>query len=351
MKNYDFLVIGGGAAGFFAAINAADHRPGLKVGLFEATPRVLSKVKVSGGGRCNVTHNCFDPKQLVRFYPRGAKELLGPFHKFGPKETIEWFKKRGVELKVEADNRMFPVTDNSQTIIDCLGHAIQDRGVELRTKCLVESVVVNDAGFLVQIKGGEEVQAKTLMLATGSASFGWNLAQGLGHTLVEPNPSLFTFEIDHPLLKGLPGVSFPTVTAELQSPIGNFVQEGPLLITHWGLSGPAVLRLSAFGARVLAETKYQSGLFINFEGRVRSEQLFDAFLQLKATDAKKKMLSVNPLMWKCTKHWRNCLRRCRKDMFPNWCNAVIICAIRCYVMQKSLPPQAHNNHIPFIAFV
>ncbi|RYZ69594.1 MAG: aminoacetone oxidase family FAD-binding enzyme [Proteobacteria bacterium] len=247
MKNYDFLVIGGGAAGFFAAINCAEHRPGLKVAIFEATPRVLSKVKVSGGGRCNVTHNCFDPKQLIRHYPRGSKELLGPFHKFGPKETIEWFKRRGVELKIEADNRMFPTTDNSQTIIDCLTTAVEKSGVELRTKALVESVSKEEEGFLIRLKGGEDVKAKTLMLATGSAGFGTNLAKDLGHTLIEPNPSLFTFEIDHPLLKGLPGVSFPLASAELKTNDGDFAQEGPMLITHWGLSGPAVLRLSAFG--------------------------------------------------------------------------------------------------------
>lgn len=190
---------------------------------------------------------------------------------------------------------MFPTTDNSQTIIDCLSKAVIDHGVELRTKTLVESVVKTEEGFLIKLKGGEELFSKTLMLATGSAMFGWNLAKDLGHTLIEPNPSLFTFEIDHPLLKGLPGVSFPLVTAELQSTAGNYVQEGPLLITHWGLSGPAVLRLSAFGARILATTNYQADLHVNFEGRLRGEQLFDTFQQLKTTEAKKKIMTVNPL--------------------------------------------------------
>ncbi|RZA13543.1 MAG: aminoacetone oxidase family FAD-binding enzyme, partial [Proteobacteria bacterium] len=295
MKNYDFLVIGGGAAGFFAAINCAEHRPGLKVAIFEATPRVLSKVKVSGGGRCNVTHNCFDPKQLIRHYPRGSKELLGPFHKFGPKETIEWFKRRGVELKVEADNRMFPTTDNSQTIIDCLMSAVEKSGVELRTKALVETVSKDDEGFLIRLKGGEDVRAKTLMLATGSAGFGTNLARDLGHTLIEPNPSLFTFEIDHPLLKGLPGVSFPLASAELKTTDGDFAQEGPMLITHWGLSGPAVLRLSAFGARALAAVKYQATITINFEGKTKTNLFFEDLQSLKFTETKKKLTSVNPL--------------------------------------------------------
>ncbi|MBC7660529.1 MAG: NAD(P)/FAD-dependent oxidoreductase [Chitinophagaceae bacterium] len=295
MKKYDFLVIGGGAAGFFAAINCAEHRPGLSVGIFEATPRVLSKVKISGGGRCNVTHNCFDPRALVRHYPRGGKELLGPFHKFGPEQTIAWFAARGVALKVEADNRMFPTTDSSQTIIDCLQGAVQKNGIELRLKALVETVEKIGDIFQVTLKGGEVIEAKTLMLATGSATFGWSVVRKLGHKLIEPNPSLFTFEIDHPLLKGLPGVSFPSVTAELQSTDGNFVQEGPLLITHWGLSGPAVLRLSAFGARVLAATDYKADLYVNFEGRIKGDEVFAVLMNNKNQEAKKKISTVNPL--------------------------------------------------------
>ncbi len=295
MKKYDFLVIGGGAAGFFAALNCAEHSPGLTVGIFEATPRVLSKVKISGGGRCNVTHNCFDPRQLIRHYPRGSKELLGPFHKFGPQQTIAWFKDHGVELKAEADGRMFPVTDSSQTIIDCFQSMVLKNGIELRLKALVESVTKTDTGFVVFLKGGEQVLATTLLLATGSATFGWNVVKGLGHTLVEPNPSLFTFEIDHPLLKGLPGLSFTATTAELRSATAGYVQEGPMLITHWGLSGPAVLRLSAFGARVLAASNYHADLFVNFEGRMKSDELFEILMRCKDQDARKKISSVNPL--------------------------------------------------------
>jgi predicted Rossmann fold flavoprotein len=295
MSDYDFLVIGGGAAGFFAAIHCAEHRPGLKVAILEATPRVLSKVKVSGGGRCNVTHNCFDPKALIRNYPRGSKELLGPFHKFGPKQTVEWFKKRGVELKVEDDNRMFPTTDSSQTIIDCLTTAAIQGGVELRIKTLVQSVRKDGEGFIVEAKGGERIFAKTLMLATGSAEFGLGLAKDLGHTLIEANPSLFTFEIDHPLLKGLPGVSFSNVSIELKAAAQQFAQEGPMLITHWGLSGPAVLRLSAFGARALATAQYQATIHVNFEGKTSPSQLFDELMSLKSLEARKKLVSVNPL--------------------------------------------------------
>ncbi len=295
MNTYDFLVIGGGAAGFFGAISAAESERDLKVLILEATPRVLSKVKVSGGGRCNVTHNCFDPKQLVRFYPRGQKELLGPFSKFGPKDTIKWFADHGVELKVEADNRMFPTTDSSETIIQCLSSAAQKAGVELRTKALVETVQALESGFEIRLKGGELVRTKTLLLATGSAAFGIELAKSLGHTLVEPNPSLFTFEIDHPLLKELPGVSFPLVSAELQTPSEKFIQEGPMLITHWGLSGPAVLRLSAFAARALFACDYKAKLFVNFEGRMKLDAFIETLTGLKSSDSKKKLSNLNPL--------------------------------------------------------
>ncbi len=295
MKKYDFLVIGGGAAGFFAAIQCAEHRAGLSVGILEATPRVLSKVKVSGGGRCNVTHHCFEPRELVKFYPRGAKELLGPFHKFGPTQTIEWFQKQGVALKAEADGRMFPTTDSSQTIIDCLEGAVRRLGIELRTKALVETVARGEDGFQITLKSGETIEAKRLMLATGSANFGWALARQLGHTLVDPNPSLFTFEIAHPLLEGLPGVSFPKVTADLQAGAERFSQSGPMLITHWGLSGPAILRLSAFGARALFATEYQAELKVNFEGAGNSEQFIATLNGLKNKDAKKKVTTLNPL--------------------------------------------------------
>lgn len=295
MKKYDFVVVGGGAAGFFAAINAAEHRVGLKVLLLEATPRVLSKVKVSGGGRCNVTHNCFDPKLLIKNYPRGSREMLGAFHKFGPKETISWFQKRGVELKVEADNRMFPTTDNSQTIIDCLMKSVEIAKVELRMKALVDTITHSETGFSVALKGGEVIESKTLMLASGSAAFGVNLAKNLGHSLVEPNPSLFTFEIDHPLLKDLPGVSFPSVSTELKSGALSFKQEGPLLITHWGLSGPAVLRTSAFAARSLFASKYKADLFVNFEGNIKGDQFLEQLNKLKSENIKKKISSLNPL--------------------------------------------------------
>jgi predicted Rossmann fold flavoprotein len=294
-KAYDLLVIGGGAAGFFGAIACAEARPGTRVAILEATGRVLTKVKVSGGGRCNVTHNCFDPKVLVRAYPRGHKELLGAFHKFGPKDTIEWFARKSVRLKAEEDGRMFPVTDSSQTIIDCLTGAATAAGVELKTRAFVESLEKIPDGFRVSLKGAESLTSKKVLLATGSVPSAWALAKGLGHSLIAAVPSLFTFEIEDPLLSDLPGLSFPRVRADLQVNGESFLQEGPLLITHWGLSGPAVLKLSAFAARALAETAYQGQLFINFESDKTADSLLQDFQACKGPHAKKKLTNHNPL--------------------------------------------------------
>lgn len=294
-RAYDLLVIGGGAAGFFGALACAEAHPTARIAILEATARVLTKVKVSGGGRCNVTHNCFDPKQLVRAYPRGHKELLGPFHRFGPKDTIEWFAQRGVTLKAEEDGRMFPVTDSSQTIIDCLSGALSAAHIELKTRAFVQSVDRDDKGFRVTLKGGELLEASHVLLATGSVPSAWELARSLGHRIIDPVPSLFTFEIDHPLLTDLPGLSFPRVRAELHAAGEVFVQEGPLLITHWGLSGPAVLKLSAFAARALAQSEYKAKLLVNFEPESSASSLLERFNASKNEQAKKKMANHNPL--------------------------------------------------------
>lgn len=313
--DYDFLVIGGGAAGFFGALACAHANPSARVAILEATARVLTKVKVSGGGRCNVTHNCFEPKQLVQAYPRGQKELLGAFHKFGPKDTIEWFAQRGVELKAEEDGRMFPITDSSQTIIDCLTGAIADAGVELKTRAFVQSIERSEAGFQVNLKGGEILRSPNVLLATGSVPTAWELAKSLGHRIIEPVPSLFTFEIDDPLLKDLPGLSFSRVRAELHANGEVFTQEGPLLITHWGLSGPAVLKLSAFGARALAASAYQGKLLINFEIGSSAASLLERFNACKVEQAKKKMANHNPLSAP-KRFWENLLAT--QGLDRNW---------------------------------
>lgn len=249
-------VLGGGAAGFFAGIAAKEAYPHARVILHERSAQVLSKVRISGGGRCNVTHACFDPKELVKHYPRGSKELIGPFHRFQPADTVRWFEERGVKLKREPDGRMFPITDSSQTIIDCLLTEAKRVGVEIRLQSKFKL---------------EEFEGDRLILATGSSKSGWEIAQTLGHTLQPPVPSLFTFNIPDFSLQSASGVSVANARLGIEGT--KFIQEGPLLITHWGLSGPAALKLSAFGARYLAEKGYEVTLLLDWLPQFSSEEL------------------------------------------------------------------------------
>lgn len=267
IQDVDFLIVGGGAAGFFAAITAAETHPGIRVAIVEKGREVLQKVKVSGGGRCNVTHACFDNKELVKNYPRGHKALLGPFSRFAPGDTIAWFHERGVHLKVEEDGRMFPVTDSSQTIIDCLLGAARRAGVQVLTGTNMSHVKPPTGGIAtwqVSCQSGEVFSTKKIMLATGSSPRVWQLLAELGHTIVPPVPSLFTFHINDPRLAGLAGVATPT--AEIRFEAEKLTTKGPLLITHWGLSGPAALRMSAWGARAFHQKNYQFGLTVNWLG-------------------------------------------------------------------------------------
>ncbi len=250
-------VIGGGAAGIFAALRCKSQHPDAQVVVFEKTNQLLAKVRISGGGRCNVTHACFDPKQLVQNYPRGAKELLGPFHSFQPKDTIAWFEARGVTLKTEADGRMFPITDSSQTIIDCLLAEADKIGVEIRKQAKIESVVKVEGGFLI-----DQMRVDRLILATGSSSFGYQVAKSFGHSIVEPVPSLFTFNVPTSNLLDLAGISVPHAVLTIKET--GHRQEGPLLITHWGFSGPAALKLSAWAARELHDLDYKATLVIQW---------------------------------------------------------------------------------------
>lgn len=259
------IVLGGGAAGFFGAITCAEQHPQTSVILLEAGQEVLAKVRISGGGRCNVTHACFDPALLVQNYPRGAKALRGAFTRFQPQDTIAWFAARGVELKTEADGRMFPTTDNSATITHCLEQAAIEAGVQIRTKSAAVGVVRDGVGFLVELRQGEKLRCDRLLLATGSNPQGYKIAQSLGHRLISPAPSLFTFNISDPRLTDLPGVSIEQAKLRLITPEKTpLEQTGALLITHWGVSGPAVLKLSAWAARILHEHKYQANLSINW---------------------------------------------------------------------------------------
>ncbi|MGZ0016226.1 NAD(P)/FAD-dependent oxidoreductase [Yeosuana sp. AK3] len=271
MNQRDVVIIGGGAAGFFAAINIAEQNPRLKVTLLERGNEGLQKVKISGGGRCNVTHAEFIPSELIKNYPRGEKELLGPFHQFMTGDTIEWFEKRGVELKIEDDGRMFPITNSSQTIIDCFLNEAKKHKVEVlynqsvtaiaHLKGHTELVEVQSKGFDISTKD-KNYTCKKLVIATGSNPKIWNLLKGLGHTVSNPVPSLFTFNVNDPRIQDIPGVVAKDVEVKV---LGTHLHsEGPLLITHVGMSAPAILKLSAFGAIELAELNYKFQIEINF---------------------------------------------------------------------------------------
>ena len=261
------LVIGGGAAGFFAAISIAGRDSAGTVVILERGKAVLEKVRISGGGRCNVTHACWEPRELVKYYPRGGRELLGPFHKFACGDTMSWFGDRGVELKIEDDGRVFPASDSSQTIIDCLWGEAKRLGVRVLMGARVGNITAPAAPqdtWTIEASGQQYV-ADRLVVTTGSNPAVWKLLEGIGHRIVDPVPSLFAFNIKDPRLAGLAGISLPWAQLHLTGDKLN--AEGPLLITHRGLSGPAVLRLSAWGARSLHPRSYAFDIVVNWVGR------------------------------------------------------------------------------------
>jgi len=285
MTNYDVIIIGGGAAGFFAAINIAEFNPELKVCILERGKVGLQKVRVSGGGRCNVTHAEFIPSELVKSYPRGEKELLGPFHQFMTGDTIEWFEKRGVELKIEEDGRMFPITNTSQTIIDCFLNEVKKHKVEVLYNQSVINVSpqIQSRGF--EVATNDKVfGCKKLLLATGSNTKIWKLLKSLGHSIIKPVPSLFTFDINDERIKNIPGVVAKNVKVKVLET--NLVSEGPLLITHVGMSAPAILKLSAFGAIELAKLDYKFNIEVNFVNQ-SYEDCLSTLKELKHELAKK----------------------------------------------------------------
>lgn len=267
---WNLIVIGGGAAGFFGAITHAERGGGSTL-ILEQSQGVLGKVRISGGGRCNVTHRWVDPQVFSGNYPRGEKALIGPLHRWGAEDTVNWFASRGVALKTEADGRLFPVTDCSQTIIDCLTEAAEAAGVVVRTGCCVSRIErveggADAAGFSVSAGKGEVLRARKVLLATGGtrAASGARLAEQLGHALEPAVPSLFTFRIQDARIAGLQGVSVADVSCRIADAGSRLVSSGPLLITHWGVSGPGILRLSAWGARELAGRGYQFTLQVNW---------------------------------------------------------------------------------------
>jgi predicted Rossmann fold flavoprotein len=280
------IIIGGGAAGYFAAVTIAEKNRDLKVIILEKGNKVLQKVKVSGGGRCNVTNACFDPKALIEYYPRGKKELLGPFHQFMTGDTMEWFESRGIPLKIESDNRIFPESNSSQSIVDCLTKSAKNAGVIVQLNQKVESISKIGSQFKI-ITNQQEFFTDKLLITTGSNPKIWDLIANLGHKIIAPVPSLFTFNINDKRIVGIPGVSVPNATVSL---IGsNFETNGPLLLTHWGLSGPAVLKLSAFGALFLAEKNYHYEVRVNWLSKHFST-VMDKLKILKRENPKKQII-------------------------------------------------------------
>lgn len=306
---FDVLIVGGGAAGFYAAIQIAEADSNLKIAILERGKEVLSKVKVSGGGRCNVTHAEFDPSELVKNYPRGAKELLGPFHTHCSGDTVAFFEERGISLKIEEDGRVFPVSDSSQTIIDCFLRETNRLGIQVLKHSSVVGIAVKefeDENIWEVVSIKKTYQCKKLLIATGSNPKIWKMLEHLGHSIEAPVPSLFTFNSKDERIKGIPGLSTdarveilakktfqPKITIPLKTKVADKVllsSEGPVLITHWGMSGPAILKLSAWGAKILNEMNYQFRLRINWLPSYHADAVINLLLEIKEVEAKKTVL-------------------------------------------------------------
>ena len=285
-SKYDIIIIGGGAAGFFTAINIVEKNPNLKVAILERGKSVLEKVRISGGGRCNVTHACFVPNDLVKFYPRGERELKGPFNQFCSGDTIEWFEKHGVELKIEEDGRMFPVSDSSETIIDCFMDAVKKLKIDVLTNHSVQELYKTETHWKVTTTQ-DVFTCENVVMATGSTPKIWELLQNLGHSIEEPVPSLFTFNVKDVRIKELMGISTPATVKVKKSKLE---ASGPLLITHWGLSGPGILRLSAWGARELSDKKYHFAIMVNWLNETSFDEAIEALKESKEENAKKSVL-------------------------------------------------------------
>lgn len=296
------IIIGGGAAGFFTAIRCAQLDARAQVTILERGKEVLGKVKVSGGGRCNLTHACFVPAELVKFYPRGHRELLGPFHRFGCGDTMAWFEQHGVKTKIEADGRVFPVSNSSQSVIDCLTGLAKRNGVTVALHQRVDKISPpQNPGDPWQIWANEQLHpADKVMIATGSNFRIWEILAQLGHTIIPPAPSLFTFNIKDARIAGLEGISVPN--AEVTIPGHKLTAEGPLLITHWGLSGPGILRLSAWGARILAGLQYRFPLEVNWVNE--SPDAVQEQLDVYKKDLARQQVTAHPQWGLPARLWR-----------------------------------------------
>lgn len=283
-------IAGGGAAGFFAAINIAELDPDIEIHIYEKASAFLQKVKISGGGRCNITNNCSQPEALIQYYPRGSRELLGPFHRFGPAETVEWFTQRGIPVIAEADGRMFPASNSSQSVIDLFMRSASEHNIHLHLNQSLQRIEKTDTGkWQLHFQNNTSKVVDSLLLCTGSSNNIWKLTGMLGHIIETPVPSLFTFNIKDPRIDGLMGLSVADCRCSL--PHTKLSSEGPLLITHWGLSGPAILKLSALAARELHTAQYRFKVQISFAPGLSLKSCLEILNNFKDTNGKKNIQS------------------------------------------------------------
>lgn len=304
MSRKKIVVIGGGAAGFFGAIRAAEQNPAAEVLLLEKNRTVLNKVRISGGGRCNVTHACFDDKKLSKFYPRGGSFLKPLFKTFNPQSTIDWFQQKGVALKIESDGRMFPTTDSSETIALCLENEAIRKGVQVKTSTGVSKIhSKEETGFVLELLDGTSLEAEAVLVTTGGNPNveGYRWLADLGLNILSPLPSLFTFNTPEGVFKDLSGVSVPNANVKIAGK--KLKQDGPLLVTHWGFSGPAILKLSAWGAKELAEVEYKFSTLINWCGETTENEVREQWVSQKKLHPKKviqsnQLLGVPSRLWK-----------------------------------------------------
>lgn len=301
-------VIGGGAGGFFTAINTAIKNPDYAITIFEKGKNVLGKVKVSGGGRCNVTHACFEPKKLVKYYPRGHKELLGPFHSFMTGDTIEWFENRNVSLKIEEDNRVFPTSDNSQTIITCFQELVDELSIAVKTNCTVSGITPLKEGWSILVDGITKKFDKLVIASGGNSEKIWNELEGLGYEIVDPIPSLFTFNTKDTRFRNLSGLVVKAAAVKISGT--KFTETGPVLITHWGLSGPGILKLSSVAARYLHEKNYQFQIQVDWAYHHDREIIENTFDDQRTKNPKRTVQNT-PLFDIPKRFWHSLLQFCQ----------------------------------------